>query len=275
MLHPRHITREKNPNKKGKGQSKSKKSDSSRKKKVDKKGKGKEKAQTSANVLTVLEMANLSIQTAQSIDFSCYKMSEKVEWCLDSGCTDHITPSKSDFIQYWELGQPSKAEIANGKYLKIEGYGTVIGYSIMPNRMVSLQIHNVLYVPEANKQLFSLIATGQQGSMSQTMNKGTTISLNGKPYIIGLPKSERLHSFDMKLVKNKNELPQAIIATISDYTLWHRRMGHAHQRVIKHLRKNTEGGPHQTTDAPLGACERCEQGKSKRLPFPPLTLRAK
>ena len=63
---------------------------------------------------------------AQSIDFSCYETSEKVEWCLDSGCTDHITPSKNDFVQYWELGQASTAEIANGKYFKIEGYGTVI-----------------------------------------------------------------------------------------------------------------------------------------------------
>ena len=150
---------------------------------MDKKGKGKEKAQTSANVLTVLEMANLSIQMAQSIDFSCYEMSEKVEWCLDSGCTDHITPSKSNFVQYWELGQASKAEIADGKYLRIEGYGMVIGYSIMLNKTVSLQIQNVLYIPEANKQLFLLIAAGQQGSMSQT-----TISLNGKPYIVGLPK---------------------------------------------------------------------------------------
>ena len=107
----------------------------------------------------------------------------------------------------------------------------------MPNKMVSLQIQNVLYVPEANKQLFLLIATGQHGSMSQTMSKGTTISLNGKLYIIGLPKSGRLHSFDMELIKNKNEIPRAIIATISDYTLWHRRMGHAHQCVINILEK--------------------------------------
>ena len=154
---------------------------------------------------------------------------------MDSGCTDHITPSKSDFVQYWELGQASKAEIANGKYLKIEGFGMVIGYSIMPNKMVSLQIQNVLYVPEANKRLFSLIAAGQHGSMSQTTSKGTMISLNGKPYIVGLPKSGRLHSFDMELIKNKNKIPWAIIATISDYILWHRRMGHTHQCVIKHL----------------------------------------
>ena len=110
-------------------------SKSSGKKKTDKKGKGKEKekAPPSANILSVPELADLSIQTEQSIDFSCYKMCEKVEWFLDSGCTDHITPRKSDFIQYTELGQASKAEIANGT---IEGYGTVIGHS-MPNRTAS------------------------------------------------------------------------------------------------------------------------------------------
>ena len=107
------------------------------------------------------------------------------------------------------------------------------------------------------------------------MSKGTTISLNGKPYIVSLPKSGGLHSFDMELIKNMNEIPWAIIATISDYTLWHRRMGHTHQHVINHLGKNTEGGHNQTTDTPQGACEGCEKGKSKRLPFPALKLRAK
>ena len=93
-------------------------------------------------------------------------MSEKVEWFLCSGCTDHITPRKSDFVEYREPGQAHNAEIADGKYLKIEGYGTVIGHSTMLNGTASLQIQNTLYVPEANKQLFSLIATGQHRSMS-------------------------------------------------------------------------------------------------------------
>ena len=79
----------------------------------------------------------------------------------------------------------------------------------------------------------------------------------------------------MVLTKNWEEVPRAIIATLSDYTLWHRRMGHAHQHVMKHLGKNTEGGPHQTTKAPNGACEGCKKGKSKRLPFPASQSRAK
>ena len=92
------------PNK-GKGQKSQKVSSSSGKKsKVDKIEKGKEKAPTSANVLEIAGLNKLSITSSESINFSCYKMSEKVEWFLDSGCTDHIPPRKSDFIQYRELG---------------------------------------------------------------------------------------------------------------------------------------------------------------------------
>ena len=80
----------------------------------------------------------------------------------------------------------------------------------------------------------------------------------------------------MVLVKNWNKVPRAIIAMLSDYTLWHRRMGHTHQHIIKHLgKKNTEGGPHKITDIPSGTCEACEKRKSKRLPFPALKSRVK
>ena len=62
---------------------------------------------------------------------------------------------------------------------------------------------------------------------------------------------------------------------LSDYTLWHQRMGHTYQNVIKYLNKNTEGGPNQITVTPTRACEKCEKGKSRRLPFPPSISRAK
>ena len=132
----------------------------------------------------------------------------------------------------------------------------------------------MLYVPEVNKQLFSLIAPGQRRSMSQTTKEGTIVSQNGTPFIISSPKLGKPHSFNMVLAKNPSEVPRVIIATHSGYTLWHRRMGHAHQHMIKHLGKNTEGGPHQSTKAPNGACEGCEKGKSKRLPFPTSRSRA-
>ena len=110
-----------------------------------------------------------------------------------------------------------------------------------------------------------MIAVGQHGSISQTTKEATTVSQNGTPFIIGTPKSGKLHSFDMVLIKIWEEVPRVIKATLSDYTLWHRRMGHAHQHIIQHLGKNTEGGPHQTTEAPLGACEGCKKESPRDL----------
>ena len=144
----------------------------------------------------------------------------------------------------------------------------------MLDGMALLQIQNTLYVPEANKWLFSLIAAGQCGSMSQTMKEGTIVSHNGTPFIIGTPKSGKLHSFDMILIKNWEEVPRAIIAMLSDYTLWHRQMGHAHHHVIKHIGKNTEGGPHQTTEATIRACENSKR-KVKKTSFPNCKIQGK
>ena len=45
--------------------------------------------------------------------------------------------------------------------------------------------------------------------------------------------------------------------------------------MIKNLPKNTIGGPNQITVAPTGACEGCEKGKSKRVPFLSSRSRAK
>ena len=92
----------------------------------------------SANVLEIADLNEVSMTSSKSINFSCYETSEKVEWFLDSGCTDHITPRKSDFVQYRELGQLHKAEITDGKYLTIEGFGTIIRHSIMPNSSASI-----------------------------------------------------------------------------------------------------------------------------------------
>ena len=76
---------------KGKGQKSQTVSGSTGKKKVDKKGKGKEKAQTSANVLDIVDIGELSITSSESINFSCYEMSEMVEWFLDTVYQCHLT----------------------------------------------------------------------------------------------------------------------------------------------------------------------------------------
>ena len=62
---------------------------------------------------------------------------------------------------------------------------------------------------------------------------------------------------------------------ISQSNLWHQRLAHTNYEVIHALLTETTGGPDQKLQLPSKVCDGCEKGKSKRLPFPPSTSRAK
>ena len=76
--------------------SKSAPQQSSKGKKKFKKAMGKQKVTVpmSTNVLTMSDIPELSIVSMEEINFSCYDWSKTVEWFLDSGSTEHITPHK-------------------------------------------------------------------------------------------------------------------------------------------------------------------------------------
>ena len=85
----------------------------------------------------------------------------------------------------WILGfGDKKLKLQMENFLTIVGYGTIVGQSIMPNAMVSIQICWALYVLETNKWLYLLIATGQQNCVSTTMKQSMTVTQNGIPFII-------------------------------------------------------------------------------------------
>ena len=138
--------------------------------------------------------------SSESINFSCYIKGDKMEWLLDSGCTEHVTPVKSDFVEYTIFNPTGKANIAKRKYLIVEGWGMVIRHSILPDsQTVSLAVPCVLYIPKVNKWLYLLIATRQYNCKSKMTNEETVVLLNKVPIIIGQPKLNKLHYFNMVL----------------------------------------------------------------------------
>ena len=62
---------------------------------------------------------------------------------------------------------------------------------------------------------------------------------------------------------------------LNTHDLWHQHLGHANSWVIKALPAHIIGGPATgAASPPMGLCDGCEKGKSKRLPFPPSKSRA-
>ena len=129
-------------------------------KKMAFKGKGKEKAKESLNVLSIVKILEVNTFSNKSIEFSCYVKGEIVEWLLDSGCTEHVTPVQSNLHNYREYDPPGKAEITDGTFVTIKGQGNIIRHLLLPDKTkFNKEIRRVLYVPDMTKWLFSLIAT--------------------------------------------------------------------------------------------------------------------
>ena len=82
---------------------------------------------------------------------------------LDSGCTAHVTPHKSDFVHYHDFPVPGHAKTAGQDVLEIPGHGIVMIQVAVNGKHRNLALRNVLYIPDASERLFSPNLAIQRG----------------------------------------------------------------------------------------------------------------
>ena len=75
------------------------------------KGKAKEKKngkskEATVNGLNIIEVPSMLINSNESISVSCYIEGELTDWMMDTGCSQHVTPFKEDFVYYWKFLKP-------------------------------------------------------------------------------------------------------------------------------------------------------------------------
>eukprot|EP00884_Botryococcus_braunii_P003221 jgi/Botrbrau1/128/Bobra.0022s0114.1 len=74
-------------------------------------------------------------------------------WLIDSGSTDHISPSSDNMINYVKFDVPQRLIVANGKSEEIIGEGSM---QVFLESGSSLFLHNVKHVPSSKKYLLSV-----------------------------------------------------------------------------------------------------------------------
>ena len=143
----------------------------------------------------------------------------------------------------------------------------------------NIRLDNVLYVPKASGRFYSPGAATQKGCEApETRLTNKIYSSDGTLLIKGTRKQATgLCYFNAHILQgDETNVPVKLSAiNISQSNLWHQRLAHANYEVIRALPTETTGGPDQKLQLPLKVCDGCEKGKSKRLPFPPSTSRAK
>ena len=197
---------------------------------------------------------------------------------MDSGCSKHVTSHIANYIEYTPFDSPGKAEIADKKELDILRVGTIaICHKMMDGKISNITPSQVLFVPTANGQFYSLCIAMEKGCEAHQMKERHDVySSDGMKFITGTCKATSgLFFFKAEVLWKKDSEATISVLKLNTHDLWHQHLGHTNSRVIKALPAHIIGGPATgVASPPTGLCDGCEKGKSKRLPFPPSKSRA-
>ncbi|XP_052757808.1 uncharacterized protein LOC113516220 [Galleria mellonella] len=190
-------------------------------------------------------------------------------WYIDSGASMHMT-MRRDWI-YDEIPPPiSNIKIANDKMLPVKSCGklnlNVIGKD---GNKHTIQVKNVLYVPELVSNLLSV---------SQMINNGCSIQFT--KYGCKIFNKENTEVATANLINNMYRLNTDSISAYTcksnetDFLLWHQRMAHLNFSDLNKLTDCVEGVRINKNKIKM-ICESCQKGKQPRLSFPAEGSRAK
>ena len=112
-----------------------------------------QKIQQIMGLVNVLSITNVpeSIFSDESINFSCYVLTQLSNWLMDLDYSKHVINKKANFVEYQDITHFRKAELADKKVLDIHGVGTVALCHQMKNGKESqISLEAMLYVSETS-----------------------------------------------------------------------------------------------------------------------------
>lgn len=99
-------------------------------------------------------------------------------WVWDCGCSQHVTPDRSAFVDFRKLSNQKPVKGLAGSLISI-GIGTVCLYCTGINGPRILQLCNVLYIPEATVSLISQGQIHRQGHHLKITSNGIKVGTSG------------------------------------------------------------------------------------------------
>lgn len=181
-------------------------------------------------------------------------------WFVDSGCSNHMTGTKSLFQELDET-QRIKVQLGNKKEMQVAGKGTV-GVDTSHGKVKVL--NNIQFVPDLG---YNLLSVGQliAGGYSVLFDDNTCVIKNkksGQKVQISMT-SNKMFPLDVSNMENF-----ALAASAKDDSkLWHLRYGHLNIKGLKLL--SDKGMVHGLPKiGSINLCAGCIYGKQTRKSFP-------
>ncbi|KAG6492442.1 hypothetical protein ZIOFF_047405 [Zingiber officinale] len=152
-------------------------------------------------------------------------------WLVDSRYTHHMSYDEKSFTNL-DRSFCAKVKIGNSDYIDVEGRGDVVVDGLKGRKLIS----DVLYVPKIDQNLLSVGQLMQKGYKVMFEEGFCLIADSSRKEILKIQMKNKSFSFDPV-----SQGQQAMEAQDNEAELWHRRLGHFHNKGIETcvLRKQT------------------------------------
>ncbi|KAG9450334.1 hypothetical protein H6P81_010299 [Aristolochia fimbriata] len=176
-------------------------------------------------------------------------------WYFDSGCSRHMTGSAACLIDLSHSDGGGQVTFGDGAKGVVLGCGT-LALEGMPS------LTGVLLVKGLKANLISISQLCDQNLAVQFTKEGCFVSdSNNQSVLQGVRTADNCYQLQTGR--------QCNYSTTSDMNLWHRRLGHIHDRGLQNLiRFNAVRGLPKISGHMSGVCKGCMEGKQPRTSHP-------
>ena len=207
-----------------------------------------------------VEDLDLMAVTAAPLPTSSCRTTVSLEtspFLLDSACTTHISPDRSDFMMLYPIADRTVTGVG-GSSIKDLSIGTI---KLIVAKGSHILLDNVLFIPTSTVRL---ITDSLQCSVTFDASTVTLKNCSGSLF----PTGTRLPACKLYRLDCTRLLTEHVFH-MADLDTWHRRLGHTSNQCILDLatKQRAQGMLINLSRAPP-KCDSCIRGKQGRTPIP-------
>ena len=183
------------------------------------------------------------------------------DWLIDSGATHHMTPCKEQLTDY--IAEKKCVKLGDGHTVDSNGHGKV--KLLLSDSRKTVTLSHVLYVPCLTVNLFSVSDAMRHNLSVLFCSTGVIVrTMSGSVAATGQFRNN-MYILNATSISE----PSTHVASIDETELWHKRLGHPNDQVMKVLiDKKAVSGIKMSSVNKLDMCNACIEGKMTRKPFP-------
>lgn len=187
-------------------------------------------------------------------------------WILDSGASAHMTYRKEFFVELLECNQKSLT-LGNKQSVEVAGIGKVLIKRCVNGQWENSELHDVLYVPNLRRNLFSEGVIMRKSYIIIKIDSGAFI-YKGNDLVMCATITEN-NLYELKIKAVVSDTCNLVQSDQNNIKMWHERLGHVNLKQIKSMSADNvvEGLKLNNSDKTDFVCEACAYGKQCRFPF--------